>query len=125
MTQKEEKVSFEEAYEHLLQRIKRGGPWGWDGKRCVYFKGFGGGCGIGAHIPDDLYCPEMEGLNIWDVFSRYPHIKAHFQDGVPWMALQTIHDLLAPNYAKSASGKSQMIGRAFKAVGNFLKERKS
>lgn len=40
----------------------------------------GNACGIGCVIPDDIYNPLMEGLELKELFEKFPKVAEHFRN---------------------------------------------
>ena len=81
------------------------------GGSCAYRAPNGNRCFIGAHIPDSIYVPKMEGLDVHSILTSFPAVCEYFgiteqelishnilSDKYLLQSLQRIHDLHAPTY---------------------------
>lgn len=68
-----------------------------NGLKCLYRGPNGLKCAIGCLIPDELYCPEMEGLRAMNVITSYDIEEL---TGYEYFAnaLQEIHDNYEPRF---------------------------
>jgi len=89
------RVTKEEAYLHLMDRIVHRKPLAYDSyqRECLYNPKLNGGCSIGAHLGNN-YSPKMEGRAVDELFFVFPNETSHFEDreSVFWLELQRAHD---------------------------------
>jgi hypothetical protein len=87
---------------------------------CLYRGAEAGPCLVGLHIPDDRYVPEMEGLGIRPLISRWP-------EALPWReedhttmdvmaALQNIHDCFEKAYPYEIERRLADIARHYRVT---------
>lgn len=74
---------------------------------CAYRGCNGNKCLIGAVLPDNLYCPDMEASIIEDILTQYPEVDDYFQvqneDDVEFLTrLQICHDNACDNGVRFA-----------------------
>lgn len=93
-------MNAQEIFDAVLQHARRQKVPAENADRvCQYRAPDGKRCFIGALIPDELYTPKIEGLEIHDVLRRFPRIREFFGIDEQQMTtltllsrLQRIHD---------------------------------
>lgn len=82
---------FDTVVKHLLAQGERSVAIINYENRCMYrFEGLK--CAVGCLIPDDLYIPEMEGLNVAGLLDKYPALKESIPHQNLALELQYVHD---------------------------------
>ena len=112
-------LSDQELFDKVVNHLRAQGCKALENNQCKYRTSSGLKCAADCLIPDDMYKPSMEGINIIRVVENNPNLKYVISNPRLIIRLQYIHDWIeVMNWEESFKGVAIEFGLVYTPPAN-------
>ena len=112
-------LSDQELFDKVVNHLRVQGCKALENEHCKYRTASGLKCAAGCLIPDDMYKPSMEGMNIIGVIQNNPNLEDVISNPGLISRLQFIHDWIeVMSWEESFKGVAIQFGLVYTPTAN-------